>query len=385
MEATIKKKTKTRTTENAQQQATFTPNNPAFVQPAIENLSTKISETFNNVDPSKLAPGMTSLQTQALGGAANLGRPSYGGGGGGGMVMDTFADSTGGGQSARDAWRAGLAPRNESGFGKERKTMGGPAGGLPESTGMAPQAYAPADPFDAGQNAIQRGLSGGPQSVDRVNIADSIASFMNPYMKDVVDTSLADFDFGAGVSRAQGQLARAGDETFGGSSGALQAALTEGELGRGRGSLSASLRSGGFDRASALAAQQAGLDSGRNLTNAGFREQALNRNIQGGTALGNLGATRGAEDRANVQTKFGLGEAQRQIEKEQGNASIDALLKQISAFSGLPLDILKGYTTSGTSSSTGTSTTKQSGATLADFLNFMSANAAAAAKASGGG
>jgi hypothetical protein len=165
----------------------------------------------------------------------------------------------------------------------------------------------------------------------------------------------------------------------------LQAALTEGELGRGRGSLSASLRSGGFDRASALAAQQAGLDSGRNLTNAGFREQALNRNIQGGTALGNLGATRGAEDRANVQTQFGLGEAQRQIEKEQGNASIDALLKQISAFSGLPLDILKGYTTAGTSSGTSTSNTKQSGATLADFLNFMSANAAAAAKASGGG
>jgi hypothetical protein len=312
----MKKKTRTKTTENAQQQATFTPNNPAFVQPAIENLSTKISETFNNVDPSKLAPGPTSLQTQALGGAAGLQTPA------------AFGDA---------------------------------------------------------ETAIKQGLSGGPQSVDRVNIADSIASFMNPYMKDVVDTSLADFDFGAGMSRAQGQLARAGDETFGGSSGALQAALTEGELGRGRGSLSASLRSGGFDRASALAAQQAGLDSGRNLANAGFREQALNRNIQGGTALGNLGATRGAEDRANVQTQFGLGEAQRQIEKEQGNASIDALLKQISAFSGLPLDILKGYTTAGTSSGTSTSNTKQSGATLADFLNFMSANAAAAAKASGGG
>jgi hypothetical protein len=283
----MKKKTKTKTTENAQQQATFTPNNPTFVQPAIENLSTKISETFGAADPSKLAPGPTSLQTQALGGAAGLQTPA------------AFGDA---------------------------------------------------------ETAIKQGLSGGPQSVDRVNIADSIASFMNPYMKDVVDTSLADFDFGAGVSRAQGQLARAGDETFGGSSGALQAALTEGELG-----------------------------SGRNLTNAGFREQALNRNIQGGTALGNLGATRGAEDRANVQTKFGLGEAQRQIEKEQGNASIDALLKQISAFSGLPLDILKGYTTSGTSSGTSTSNTKQSGATLSDWLGYFAANAAAAAKGAGGG
>lgn len=312
----MKKKTRTKTTENAQQQATFTPNNPAFVQPAIENLSTRISETFNNADPSKLAPGPTSLQTQALGGAATLGRPPV------------FQDATA---------------------------------------------------------AIQRGLGGGPQSVDRVNIADSISSFMNPYMKDVVDTSLADFDFGAGMSRAQGQLARAGDETFGGSGGALQAALTEGELSRGRGSLSAGLRSGAFDRASSLAAQQAAMDAQRNMTNANFGETALQRQLQGGTALGALGEAQSGIDRANLQTQFGLGEAQRQIEKEQGNAGIDALLKQISAFSGLPLDILKGYTTSGTSSSTGTSSTKQSGFTAGDLLNFFAANAAAAAKASGGG
>jgi hypothetical protein len=311
----MKKKTKTKTTENAQQQATFTPNNPTFVQPAIENLSTRISETFGAADPTKLAPGPTSLQTQALGGAAGLGRP------------ELFGDA---------------------------------------------------------QTAIQRGLGGGPQSVERVNIADSIQGFMNPYLKDVVDTSLADFDFGAGMSRAQGQLARAGDETFGGSSGALQAALTEGELGRGRGSLSAGLRSGAFDRASSLAAQQAAMDAQRNQMNANFGETALQRQMQGGTALGALGEAQSGIDRANLQTQFGLGEAQRQIEKEQGNASIDALLKQISAFSGLPLDILKGYSTSGTSSGTSTSNTKQSGATLSDWLQFFSANAKAAAAGGGG-
>lgn len=308
----MRKKTKTKTTENAQQTATFKPNNPEFVQPAIENLSTKISETFNNVDPAKLAPGPTSLQTQALGGAATLGRP------------EMFGDATA---------------------------------------------------------AIQRGMGGGPQSVDRVNIADSIQGFMNPYMRDVVDTSLADYDFGSGMSRAQGQLARAGDETFGGSGGALQAALTEGEINRGRGSLSANLRSGGFDRASQLAVQQAGLDSQRNLSNANFGETALQRQLQGGTALGALGEAQSGIDRANLQTQFGLGEAQRQIEKEQGNAGIDALLKQIAAFSGLPLDILKGYSTSGTSSGTSTSTSTQSGGALGALLQ---AAALAAAPMTGG-
>lgn len=308
----MKKKTRTKTTENAQQQATFTPNNPAFVQPAIENLSTKISETFGAADPSKLAPGPTNLQTQALGGAAGLGRPAV------------FGDA---------------------------------------------------------QTAIQRGLGGGPQSVERVNIADSISGFMNPYLKDVVDTSLADFDFGAGMSRAQGQLARAGDETFGGSSGSLQAALTEGELSRGRGSLSAGLRSGAFDRASSLAAQQAAMDAQRNQTNANFGETALQRQLQGGTALGALGEAQSGIDRANLQTQFGIGEAQRQIEKEQGNAGIDALLKQIAAFSGLPLDILKGYSTSGTSSGTSTSTSTQSGGALGALLQGL---ALAAAPATGG-
>jgi hypothetical protein len=102
--------------------------------------------------------------------------------------------------------------------------------------------------------------------------------------------------------------------------------------------------------------------------NANFGETALQRQMQGGTALGALGEAQSGIDRANLQTQFGLGEAQRQIEKEQGNASIDALLKQISAFSGLPLDILKGYSTSGTSSGTSTATGSTSGMSLGDLL-----------------
>lgn len=92
-----------------------------------------------------------------------------------------------------------------------------------------------------------------------------IQRFMNPYLSDVVDTTLADFDENAGVVRARQAANAAGAGAFGGSRFGVREAQTEGELGRGRASTAAGLRADAFNTALSAAGddvgrrQQAGL------------------------------------------------------------------------------------------------------------------------------
>lgn len=235
-----------------------------------------------------------------------------------------------------------------------------------------------------GQNFLQDAGSAGAQSIDGVNIKDYIGDLMAMYGENVNDPALADFDQSAGMTRAQNKLALAGDQTFGGSSGALQTALGEGELARGRATTSANLRRGQFETALGGATAQAGLEAARRNANAGFAEQALGRRAGAGTALGQLGATQDANSRANAGAQFDMGEALRGITNAQTRAPLDLLLSQIGAFGGLPLDLLRGQDTTGTNAGTssGTQRTTQSGATLSDWLNAAASAASAAAMAS---
>lgn len=222
----------------------------------------------------------------------------------------------------------------------------------------------------------------GPQSVGKVDIASLIGQFQNPYLKDVVDTSLANFDEGAGQTRAQNALSLAGDSTFGGSGGAIQTALTERGLAQDRAKLAADLRSGAYDRAAALAAQQAGFDANTGTTNANFAEQALARRAAAAGGLADIGATQGAESRANVSTQSQIGEMLRQILAAQGKAPLDALTAQTQLLGSLPYNLFNGQTASGTMN--GTTTGKESGMTLGEFWSGLMSRASAAAGASGG-
>ncbi len=229
--------------------------------------------------------------------------------------------------------------------------------------------------FGQASGLFQNAAGAGPQSVDQVNIADSIQGFMNPWQKDVIDTSLADYDFGAGMTRAQDSLAKAGDQTFGGSGGSIQTALSNDAINRGRGSLSAGLRSSGFDKASQLAVQQANLNAGRNLTNANFGESALGRQLQAGQGLAGLGVAQGANDRANIDTQSQLGEILRQIMAQQGAAPLTALGLQTDMTGKLPFNLFQGQT----GTMTGNTTSKTSGASLGDWAKIAQAAAMAAA------
>lgn len=219
-----------------------------------------------------------------------------------------------------------------------------------------------------GQAADMFGAAGNAGAAD---IASGMAAFQNPWQKDVVDTSLADFDYGAGQQNAQANLDLAGDTTFGGSSGALYKSALGGELARGRGALSAGIRSDGFKTALGGATSQAQL-----------QEQALQRQLQAAAGIAGVGQAQGADQRANIDQQSQMGDILRQIEAQKRMAPVAALGMQGSLTSGLPLNMFTGQTANGTMTGSGTSKTTQSGATLADWMAMAGQAAGAAAMAS---
>lgn len=101
--------------------------------------------------------------------------------------------------------------------------------------------------------------------------------------------------------------------------------------------------------------------------NAGQQDTALARRLQAAGLLGDLGATVGAEDRANIGLLSDLGNQQREIDRAFRNAdpTMVQLLGQLQAMQDLGL--LQGQTSSGTS----TTTESQNAAALGAALGGM--------------
>jgi hypothetical protein len=228
---------------------------------------------------------------------------------------------------------------------------------------------------------ILRGVAGaGPQSVHSASLLDNLQNYMSPYTKDVVDTSLADYDQGAGYTRAQNQLSLAGDTTFGGSGGAIQTSLSNDNIDRGRGALSAQLRDQAFNTGAGLSAQDAGFRQQASLANASLAEQALARQGAAAGGLADVAGAQGTDQRANIDAQSRMGDILRQIAAAKGLAPVTGLGLESSLLNGLPLDLFKGSNATGSLS--GTSTTKESGASLSDWVSQLGALATAAAVAS---
>lgn len=96
------------------------------------------------------------------------------------------------------------------------------------------------------------------EQVHASSLLDGLSNYMSPYTKDVVDSTLADFDFDAHRTRAQQDLDLAGSGAFGGSGAALTRSMTEGELSRARANAAATLRDQAFTRGASLASEDAG-------------------------------------------------------------------------------------------------------------------------------
>lgn len=237
------------------------------------------------------------------------------------------------------------------------KMVAGPNALQTQAAGSAGALGTPSQYGQAG-DIFGKVAAAGPQSMTAASSLDGLEKYMTPFLKDVVDTSLADYDFGAGMTQAQNKLALAGDSTFGGSGGSIQTALSNDAINRGRGSLSAGLRSDAFNTGLAASQADAALRQQASLSNAQFGESALARQLAAGGAIGDLGTAQGNNDRANIGVQAGIGNDLRTIQNEQNQAPINLLLQQIAASSGLPLDLFQGQTSTGTM--TGTSKSKAS-------------------------
>jgi hypothetical protein len=230
----------------------------------------------------------------------------------------------------------------------------------------------------AGQNAA--GLTGSPWNYDAaadltrgvaqanspqtsaVRASRYINSYMDPYMNDVVNSSLADYNVGAGQTRAQNQLALAGDTTFGGSGGAIQTALSNDAIDRGRASLTSGLRSAGFSQALGAAQQDANRQQNTNDMNAQLMGQGADRTLNAAGQLANIAGQYGDQQRANIASQGGIGAILQQLAQNRAQAPLSLLGTQAALFSGLPLGLVHGQTEDGTANGTqtGQSTTKTS-------------------------
>lgn len=295
---------KTKTTEKST--STTTPTAPTWVSDSVQNMQGRINGLLNT-DASTLVPGASKLQSRAYGAAAGL----LGGGGGNGLFgpmmskTEAAAAANGGGGAA---WKSG--------------------------NGEA-------------QDVVRSALAAAPGAAGKFTDVD-LDAYMNPWLDDVVDTTLTGFDEQSGMNRAQLAANQARGQKFSGSGSAIERALFERGNIQDRSKTEADLRSGGFDRAAALAMQ----DLDRTTQNDQFNTSAR---YQGAGLLGDL-ADRGATNqRADIGLLSDLGDKEREIEREKLGAE-PQLLQLISALNGgQNYNLFTGQTTDG--SSEGTSVT----------------------------
>jgi hypothetical protein len=371
---------KTKSSSQSTSTVTRTPTNPEWVTSGLEGLGGKIMGLANE-NPRRFVAGASPLQTRAFVDAAKLTTsPRYN------QAGDIFNRVAGAGANTYDP-----------------------------SQGQATRAGPVADWEAQGYDATTYNAS---------SLLEGLDKYMSPYTNDVVNTALADYDYGAGETRATQALDEARSGAFGGSGAAITRALTEDNLTRGRGALSAGLRDTAFTRGAGLSATDAGFrnqaaaanaaaanqaaafraqaanqaaaanaaarnqfslsdqaalnqmelanvaarnDAGQ--FNAGAMDTALARQLSAGGALQGLGAQEGADARANVALQGQMGAEQRAISQALAGAPISVLQALTGMYSGLPLNLLSGETTTGSTQSSGTEKTSDPFGAYIQWLN----------------
>ena len=185
------------------------------------------------------------------------------------------------------------------------------------------------------------------------SLLDNLQAYMSPYTKDVVDTALADFDYGAGQTRAQQDLDLAASGAFAGSGAAITKSMTEDALARGRATTSANLRDQAFSRGAALSSEDANRRQQAALANAQMVQQDWNQRVgqylagqdqrlRAADQLANLGGALEAHQRANIAAQADLGGALREIDQQYRQAPITSTQQIVAMLGGLPFSMFAG-------------------------------------------
>lgn len=201
------------------------------------------------------------------------------------------------------------------------------------------------DPNFTGQVGATRALTSKAPSLLDVNLSD----YENPYINDVVNSTLAGFDEQRGMQEANLAAQQARGQKFSGSGSAIERALFNRGSNQDRAGIESGLRSGGFDRATSLA--QSDLDR---------KMQQRQLALSASGLLGDLGNQSAANQRADISLLSDLGGQQREIERQNLGAESN-LLTLISALnSQQPYQLFHGQDSTGSGTSNSTTKTKES-------------------------
>lgn len=195
--------------------------------------------------------------------------------------------------------------------------------------------------------------SQGAPTVSAASLLDNLSAYQNPYTRDVVDASLADFDQNAGKVRAQQALDLAGHGAFGGSGAPLTVSATEGELARARHMADAGLRSDAFNVGANLSSQDATRRQGASSDNANLKIQNRGQIAQNAAMLAGQGLAADANTRANIGAQSEVGAVNRGVESDQALApfTLQDMINKL--YAGLNPELATGKTTTGSGKSSG--------------------------------
>ena len=355
-----KSKSKSTTNQTTTDSATRTPTNPQWVTDAVKGYTDRVNQ-FGGRDPQSMVAGPSALQGQAFSQAGQLG-----------------------------SW----LPQNQQ------------ASEMASGAGNAGANLATAEGYNAALAQAQQAQA--------TQAGQYMGEYLTPYLNDVVDATMADFDANAGEVRAAQAAAAARNGAFGGSRYGIQEAATEGELARGRASTAAGLRAdaynfagqmgmGDANRFADVSKYNASLGTQTNIANAGFRndasafganarnqasqfnagqqEAALGRKLQAAGLLGDLSNSAASNKRADTSLAAQLGVVQRDIAQQQALAELMQLQSQGQLLASANFGLFNGQQVNSTGTMKGTNVTTSS----PNWGLALLAGASNAAQAFGGG
>jgi hypothetical protein len=376
----MSKSSKSSSTTNQSQNVVTTPTNPQWVTDSSRALQTRINGLLG-IDPQSLVPGASPLQTQAFGAASGLlgtspPAPTYEqwhmGGGNAGSVTPAATTSPSAGdwrtgnttaqQAATNLLTTHIDPRQAatptgvtttladvSPEVKAQLATGAPqvqaqlAAVSPQVQAMlanaSPEVKAQLAAVSPQVQAILAQSAGAvaPTLASSGSLLDAdLSKYQNPYLNDVVKTTLAGADEQTAMQQAALRAAQARGQKFSGSGSAIERALFTRGAAQDRAALEANLRAQGYDKATAAAMADldrsadtsrfnAGLSTSTALSEAQRADEMARANAALGTSTALTEAQRAdemARSNAALGTSTALTEAQRADEMARANATL---------------------------------------------------------------
>jgi hypothetical protein len=347
------------TTTNQNEQATTTPQIPAYAQDPIKNFFSGV-DSYQQTDPYSFVTPANSLQTGAY--------------------------------------------QNASGLFGANGLYGDAAAGAKGVMGAAPTTA------QASQTMGHTGNLGPAGQASGASLLDNFSAYQNPYTSQVVDTTLADYDRDAELRRGQMVADGARNGAFGGSGYALAQAAFDADTTRGRASTAANLRSNAFNTAAGLSGQDADRRQNLNLFNTGqannfdlsrfdagnqmsqfnagqanqtsqfnagqqneMQNQQLSRQLQASGLLGDLASSYGENYRADLGTQLDMGNSLYNLQNIWNQAPLTQLQNVGNLLKDGQIDSISGKTVTGSTS--GVEKSKTSGGLFNSLLGLGSLGA----------